>query len=398
MRSMDSVRSHLNEYVSTVGKSPIRALFELSFDPNLISFAGGNPASELFDVDGLAKSFAHVMEIAGPRAMQYASTDGEPEMRAAAAQRSTGMGVPTTASQVFITSGSQQGIGLLSQTLVNPGDVVLVENPSFVSALQAFGLQGAEFKPVDTDEAGVVPEALDAAIRRWKPKAVYLIPTFQNPTGVTMPESRRRAVADIFAAHDTWLIEDDPYSELRYTEDQQIPICADPRLDDRAFLLNTLSKVLSPGLRVGWVRGPEHILERLSVAKQATALQTSTIDQLAAAHYLAHTDLQATLDPIRAEYARRRDAMLTGLREVLPPGSAMTEPAGGMFVWARLPEGYDASELVYDAIEAGTMFVPGAPFYVADPDPRTLRFSFVSNTPEVTRTGLERLAPVFRRG
>lgn len=392
---MESVRSHLNEFVTTVGKSPIRALFELSFDPTLISFAGGNPASELFDVAGLTKSFAHIMETAGQRALQYASTDGEPEMRQAAALRTTQMGVPTTAAQVLITSGSQQGLGLLSQTLVNPGDVVLVENPSYVSALQAFGLQGAEFKPIDTDEGGVVPEALDAAIRQWKPKAVYMIPTFQNPTGVTMPESRRREIADIIAAQDTWLIEDDPYSELRYTDEQQVPISADPRLDDRAFLLNTLSKVLSPGLRVGWIRGPEEILERVSVAKQANALQTSTVDQLVAAHYLESNDLQAKLDPVRAEYARRRDAMLAGLREVLPAGSAMTEPEGGMFVWARLPEGYDASALVYDAIKAGTMFVPGAPFYVADPDPRTLRFSFVSNTPEVTREGLARLAPVF---
>lgn len=395
---MDSVRSHLNENVMAVGKSPIRALFELSLDPQITSFAGGNPAPEMFDVDGLARSFAHVMSTQGARAMQYASTDGEPEMREAAAQRTTDMGVPTSPTQVLITSGSQQGLGLLSQVLLNPGDVVLVENPSFVSALQAFALQGAQFQPVDTDEAGAVPEALDAAIRRWKPKAVYLIPTFQNPTGVTMPASRRRAIADILAAHDTWLIEDDPYSELRFTDEQQVPITADSRLDDRAFLLNTLSKVLAPGLRVGWVRGPEWILERISVAKQATALQTSTVDQLAAAHYLAATDLQATLDPVRAEYTKRRDAMLAGLREVLPAGSAMAEPAGGMFVWARLPDGCDASALVYDAIRAGAMYVPGAPFYVADPDPRTLRFSFVSNSAEDTREGLSRLGPVFRRG
>jgi 2-aminoadipate transaminase len=395
---MDSVRSHLNEYVTALGRSPVRDLFEISLDPALISFAGGNPAPELFDVEGLAESFAAVMATNGGRAMQYSSTDGEPEMREAAAKRTTEMGVPTSPDQLIITSGSQQGLGLLSQTLINPGDVVLAENPSFVSALQAFGLQGAEFRPVDTDEAGVIPEALEAAIEKWHPKAVYLIPTFQNPTGITMSAERRRQVADVLAASDTWLIEDDPYSELRFTEEQQIPISADQRLDDRAFLCNTLSKVLSPGLRVGWVRGPAHVLERMSAAKQANSLQTSTVDQLAAAHYLAHNDLQAKLEPVRAEYRARRNAMLEGLRAGLPEGSAMTEPDGGMFVWARLPEGHDASALVYDAIKAGVVFVPGAPFYIADPDPRALRFSFVSNNAEHTREGLARLGSVFGRG
>lgn len=395
---MDTVRSRLNDHLMTIGTSPIRALFEMSFSPGLISFAGGDPASELFDVEGMGRAFAAVMATQGARAMQYASTDGEPEMKAAAATRSTELGVPTTPDQVLMTSGSQQGLGLLAQTLINPGDVVLVENPTYVSAIQAFALQGAEFQAVDTDEAGAVPEALDAAIRRWRPKAVYLIPTFQNPTGITMTPERRRQVADVLAEHDTWLIEDDPYSELYYSDRREIPLAADPRLDDRSFLLNTLSKVLSPGLRVGWVRGPAAILERLSIAKQATALQSSTVDQLAAVEYLARTDLQAKLDVIRAEYAARRDTLLHGLGELLPEGSAMTHPRGGMFIWARLPEGWNASELVYDAIEAGAMFVPGAPFYVTDPDPRTLRFSFVSNGVERTQEGLARMAGVFSRG
>jgi len=392
---MNTVRSQLNWYVAGLGESPIRQLMSLAHDPALISFAGGHPAPELFDTEGLARSFDHTITTNGGRALQYGLTDGEPEMREAAAKRLTDQALPTSPSQVLITSGSQQGLGLLAQTLFNPGDVVLVENPTYMSVLQAFGIQGVEFKPVDTDEGGVIPEALDAAIRYWKPKAVYIIPTFQNPTGVTMPRSRRAAIADVIAAHDVWLIEDDPYSELRFTDEVLPPIVSDPRLDDRAFLANSLSKVLSPGLRIGWLRGPEEVLTSVGLAKQGTALQTSTIDQLAAAHYLENTDLESKLEVVRGEYKARMETMVEVLSEVLPPGSAMTRPAGGMFVWVRLPEGYTTSELVYRAIAEGTIFVPGAPFYVEDPDERTMRFSFVSHGVDRTAEGLRRLAPLF---
>lgn len=395
MGAMESVRSHLNRYVAGMGESPIRKLFGIAHDPSIISFAGGHPAPELFDTEGLSRAFSHVIDANGGRALQYGPTDGEPEMREAAAKRLAEQGVPTSPANVLITSGSQQGLGLLSQTLFNPGDIVLVENPTYMSALQAFALQGVEFRALLSDEGGVIPEALDTAIRYWKPKAVYLIPTFQNPTGVTMPWSRRTAIADVIAAHDVWLIEDDPYSELRFTDEVLPPIVSDPRLDDRSFLANSLSKVLAPGLRVGWLRGPEEVLERVGVAKQGSALQTSTVDQLAAVHYLEHTDLESRLVTVRAEYASRMNTMVDELAEILPPGSVLTKPAGGMFVWARLPEGFDTSELVYRAIELGTIFVPGAPFYVEEPDERTMRFSFVSHGSETIAQGLRRMAPLF---
>lgn len=344
----------------------------------------------------MARSFREVMERDGRRAMQYSSTDGDPEMREAAARRSTEMGVRTSADQVIITTGSQQGIGLLGQTLINDGDVVLVENPTFVSAMLAFSLQGARFRPIEVDENGVIPELLEDGIRRWKPKAVYLIPTFQNPTGITLSVERRARIADIFARNDTWLIEDDPYSEIRFTEQRYLPISSDPRLDDRSFLLNTLSKVLSPGLRVGWVRGPCDVLPYLSRAKQAATLQSSTIDQLAAVHYLKHNDLQSKLDPVRAEYARRRDALYAGLQEVLPAGSDIRRPDGGLFIWARLPEGYDATAVLPRAIKAGCIYIPGAPFYVGRPDERSIRLSYSANTVELTTEGLARLAEVFK--
>lgn len=397
MGDMQSVRSRINRYVGGLGESPIRKLFAIAQDPSIISFAGGHPAPELFDATGIAAAFEHVFATNADRALQYGSTDGEPEMRDAAAKMLSDRGLLTSASDVLITSGSQQGLGLLAQTLFNPGDVVLVENPTFMSALQAFGIQGVDFKPVDTDSGGVIPEALDAAIRQWKPKAVYIIPTFQNPTGVTMPRSRREQIAEVIAGHDVYLIEDDPYSELRFTNDILPPIVADSRLDDRGLLANTLSKVMAPGLRVGWLRGPADVLERLGVAKQGVTLQTSTIDQLAAARYLEVTDMEAKLSVVRAAYKARMERMVEVLSDMLPAGSAMTKPDGGMFVWARLPEGFNTSELVYDAIQAGSIFIPGAPFYVEDPDERTMRFSFVSNDLEATTEGLERMRPLFAR-
>lgn len=394
---MTPLRHTLNHRVMAVGESPIRRLFEDAADPSIISFAGGHPAEELFDVAGLSAAYDHVFATAGPRAMQYGSTDGEPEMREAAATRLHEANTPTAAHDMMITSGSQQGLGLIAQAVFNPGDVVLVESPTYMSALQAFAVQGVEFKALDRDEAGIVPEALAAAIQMWNPKAVYLIPTFQNPTGISMPASRRQQIADVLAGSDVWLIEDDPYSELRFTDDIQTPISADPRLDDRSLLLGSLSKVLSPGVRIGWIRCPDaELRERIGVTKQATALQTSTIDQLAAAHYLSTHDMEEVLTPVRAEYKARMLTLVEELSAVLPEGSVMNQPAGGMFVWARLPEGYNTQELVFAAAQAGVLYVPGPPFYVADPDPRTLRFSFVSNDVETTREGVRRLATVLK--
>lgn len=375
--------------------SPIRELFKIAHDPAIISFAGGHPDEKLFDVEGLKQAYAHVFDTQGGRAMQYGVTDGEWEIREAAAKRIRKAGINAAANNVLITSGSQQGISLLAHTLFNPGDVLLCENPTFMSALQAFGMYGIEFVAIDTDDAGMVPEALEAAIQYYRPKGLYTIPTFQNPTGITMPASRRAQIADVLAKSDMWLIEDDPYSELRFTDETLLPISADPRLHDRAFYLGTLSKVLSPGVRIGWIYGNDEILERVTVTKQASVIQSSTIDQLAVAHYLETTDLDAKLKPIRDVYQQRMRTQVDALESVLPPGSAIAEPLGGMFVWARLPEGYDTSELVYKAIDAGVIFVPGAPFYMEDPDYRTMRLTYVSAEPHVIEEGISRLASVF---
>ncbi|HJH13551.1 MAG TPA: PLP-dependent aminotransferase family protein [Brevibacterium ravenspurgense] len=395
---MTDFRSALNRHLAGIGASPIRKLFDLAESPDIISFAGGHPDPELFDVEGIREAANIVLDTIGGDALQYGSTMGESGMLAAAARELSRKGLPTEPEDVVITSGSQQGLGLIAQTLFNEGDVLLVENPTYMSAIQAFGLQGVNFQPVRVDEDGADPDHLAEQIRKHQPRGVYLIPTFQNPTGVTMPESRRKQVADIIAESETWLIEDDPYSALWFDEiSDLLPISADPRLADRSLLCNTVSKTLSPGLRVGWVRGPRDVLSHIGLAKQGSAMQTGTLDQLITAQYLDTTDLDAKIAVHRASYKQRMETMLEVLGEILPEGSEFNRPTGGMFIWVRLPEGYRASEMVYSAIEHGTIYVPGKEFHVADHDDRTLRLSFVSHTPEVIREGLSRLVPVFEK-
>lgn len=384
-----------NPRVADLGSSPVRALFGLARSPGMISFAGGQPAEELFDSQGISEAYVHVLDQMPFRALQYASTEGEIELREIVAWNLSNRGMPSIYDDILITSGSQQGLGLLGQTILEEDAVILVENPTYVSAIQAFKIQGARFVPVETDDDGMVPSALQAAIEEHDPRAVYMIPTFQNPTGISMSAARRKAIADVLAEHHIWLIEDDPYSELRFDGEQADPISSDERIRERSFYLGSLSKVLAPGLRIGWIRGPREALDNISVAKQATCLQTSTVDQLAAARYLEVNDIQEKLIPVREEYKARRDTMVEALAPVLPEGSHLNSPRGGMFLWATLPEDVDTSRLVYSAIEAGVIYIPGPSFYVDEGKPNTMRLSFVSNPLDRVVEGIRRLATVL---
>jgi DNA-binding transcriptional MocR family regulator len=359
----------------------------------VVSFAGGLPAPELFDAAGLREAFAAALaDGAAGRNLQYSTTEGDPALRAAVAARLGARGLPTGPDELLITSGSQQALTLLATVLLEPGDAVLVEEPSYLAAIQCFGLAGARIVPVPCDDEGLVVEALDELVARERPKLLYAIPTFHNPTGRTLPEARRRALAAAVERLGIWLVEDDPYGELRYRGQAPPPVASLPGARDRTIALSTLSKVLAPGLRIGWLRAPASLLRPLTIAKQAADLHTSTIDQAAAAHWLAGHDLDAHVAGLRAAYVPRRDALVDGLAAALPEGSSWTRPDGGMFVWARLPEGWDADALLALALERDVAFVPGWPFFAAEPDPRTLRLSFTTHTPGEIATGLARLA------
>jgi 2-aminoadipate transaminase len=374
-----------------VGSSPVRELLALVSRPGVISFAGGLPAPELFDHEGLRAAFDRVVAGEPRRVLQYSPTEGDPHLRRLLAERRTRLGLPTGDTDLLITSGSQQGLSLVATVLVEPGDTVLVEEPGYLAALQCFAIAGARVVAVRTDDHGILPDALADAVRRERPKLLYLVPTFQNPTGRTLPDDRRDAVARVAADEGLWIVEDDPYSELRYRGEPVAPIAARPEAADRTILLGSLSKIMAPGLRLGWLRAPESVRRQLVIAKQATDLHTSTVTQAAAAAYLAETDLDAHLDRLRAAYRPRRDAMLAALPATLPEGSRWSEPEGGMFVWARLPAGTDTADLLRRALDHDVAFVPGAPFYAEHPDPATLRLSFATPTVEEITKGMHRL-------
>ncbi|MEV1020315.1 PLP-dependent aminotransferase family protein [Streptomyces sp. NPDC050264] len=384
--------------VAATGGSPIRDILAVTARPEVINFAGGLPAPELFDTDGIAAAFADVLAHDARRALQYATTEGEPALREALAARTTARGLPTDADDLLVTTGSQQALSLLATALLEPGDTVLVESPCYLAALQAFGFAGARVIGVPGDDDGIDPAALDALVAEHRPKLLYTVPTFQNPTGRTLSADRRAAVAEVAGRRGLWIVEDDPYGELRF-EGGRVPwIATYEGARDRTVLLGSFSKVMAPGLRLGWLRAPRELRRACAVAKQAADLHTPTVNQLAAARYLAVRDLDAHVAKVAAEYGRRRDAMLAGLPGALPEGSTWSRPEGGMFLWASLPDtgGYDSTALLSKAVEHEVAYVPGAPFHVGDPDPTTLRLCFVTQTPQEIAEGLKRLGRALR--
>jgi 2-aminoadipate transaminase len=377
---------------AAVDASPVREILALTARPEVISFAGGLPAPELFDADGIRAAYDDVLTRQARRVLQYSTTEGDPELRAAVAERLTGRGLPSGPDDLLVTGGSQQGLTLVATALLEPGDVVLVEDPTYLAALQCFSFAGATVVPVPGDDDGVDPAALADLVSRLRPKLLYLVPNFQNPTGRTLTIERRRAVAAVARRHGLWVVEDDPYGELRFAGDRLPWIASLDDAADRTVLLGSFSKIMAPGMRLGWLRAPAALRRACVIAKQAADLHTSTIDQAAAARYLTDADLDAHLARVRAAYRARCAALIDGLPAALPPGSTWSRPDGGMFVWARLPGGRDASALLRGAVAHDVAYVPGAPFFAGPPDPATLRMSFTTHTPEEIAEGLRRLA------
>ena len=275
--------------------------------------------------------------------------------------------------------------------MCDPGDTILVEDPTYLAALQTFQLADVNAVPIESDEHGPDPEALIRAARATGAKAAYLIPTFQNPTGRTLSAERRAALAEAAAKVGLWLIEDDPYSALRLDGEPVDLLAAHPAARERTIVIQTLSKVLSPGLRIGYLRAPAALRGPLAVAKQAADLHTSTVAQLAAERWLANHDLSEHIASLAAHYRPRRDALLSALGEHLPAGSTRTRPEGGLFIWVELPEGYDAEAILPRAIQRGVAFVPGKYFYAGEPPVNTLRVSFATATPAELHEGAARL-------
>ncbi len=372
-----------------VASSPVRDLLALTSRPEVISFAGGLPAPELFDLDGLRAAYAEALQ--DRSVLQYAPTEGNPALRSLICDRLTGRGLPT--SDVLVTTGSQQALALVATALLEPGAVVAVEEPTYLAALQCFQMAGARIVPVASDADGLDPASLREVVARERPALLYLVPTFANPTGRTLSSSRRAEIAELAAAHDFWIVEDDPYGELRYRGSAVASLAS---ISDRTIYLGSFSKIGAPGMRLGWLRAPSDLLRSLVIVKQAADLHTSTVDQAAAASYLAHNDLDAHVRRLCEEYGRRRSTMIDALPGTVPDGTTWTDPDGGMFVWLRLPDSLDSASLLKEALKHDVAYVPGAPFFATTPDHATLRMCFTANAPAEITEGMARLAKVLR--
>lgn len=359
--------------------------------PGLVSFGLGfmNPAG--FDLAGVRDAFAAALadELA-PSTLQYGLAEGSERLRVAIVERMAALGVPGGAEEIVVTTGATQGLDLLCRTLLDPGDVVLVERPTYVTALQQFSLAEVRVVSVPGDGEGLDPIALEAAVVEHRPKAIYTIPTFQNPGGTTMSEQRRAELAEIAERRGVWVIEDDPYRELRYGPEPPAPLASHSR--ERVIYIGTLAKTVAPGLRVGWVLAPAEIVSICRPVKQSLDWNTSSIDQTAAAIYLENVDWRRRTAELRAVYGQAMRAMLDGLGDALPDGSTWSRPAGGVFVWAELPEGFSAFRLLECALDQGLFFMPGQPFLADVHSDATLRLSMSNHDPDSIAEGLSRLA------
>lgn len=376
-----------------VRASAIREILKVTEQPDVISFAGGLPAPELFPVEDVLVATQRVLRESGPSALQYSPTEGFAPLREQLAAISRARGIACTADDILITTGSQQPLDLAGKLFIDAGDCVLTESPTYLAAIQAFQVYQARFAAVPTDELGLIPEALPELIEREHPKFLYTIPNFQNPTGVTLSAERRRTLYSIAARYGLIVVEDDPYGALRYAG-THIP--AIKSLDTEGIVIynSTVSKTIAPGLRIGWTVAAPGIRRRMTIVKQATDIHTSSLDQRIVHRYLADFDSAAHIERIRASYGERFRIMDACLRETMPEGYAWTHPEGGMFLWVTCREGVNTQDLMPEAMARKVLFVPGRDFFTDGSGQRYMRLNFSNATLDQIRIGVSRLAAV----
>lgn len=387
--------------LNNVETSAIRELFKLLGKPGIISFAGGFPDSAMFDVDGIRAAVDQALTEEAGAALQYGATEGYQPLREQLSAFMASKGAQGVAPEnLIVTTGSQQALDLLGKTLIGPGDKVIVEGPTFLATIQCFRLYGADLVSAPIDGHGVQTDALEKLIVEHSPKFVYLIPTFGNPSGAMLSLERRKKVLELAVKYQTVIVEDDPYGDLYFGEAPPPSLLAlsatVPGSRELLVHCGSLSKVLSPGLRVGWMIGPAELLAKATMCKQFSDAHTSTFAQATAAQYLKAGRMPGTLAHVRTVYAERAQAMGDALRKELGDAVEFVQPQGGLFVWARLTGAggkvADGNVFAKRAIDKGVAFVPGTPFFCANPDPATLRLSFATADVDKIREGVARLA------
>jgi 2-aminoadipate transaminase len=386
-----------------MGSSIIRELLKWTEKPDVISFAGGLPAPDVFPVEEFSAACQRVLRDFGAQALQYGTTEGFTPLREMIARHTARYGIQVTPDNILITSGSQQALDLLGKILINPGDRILVESPTYLGAMQAWNAYGAEYVSVPSDENGMITDALEEALRTG-PKFIYVLPNFQNPTGVTLSLERRARLIELADQYGVPIVEDDPYGQLRY-EGEHLPavVVLDDQFRDNdgvcysgnVIYLSTFSKILAPGLRLAWVIAPPEVIRKLVQAKQGADLHTATFNQIVAYEVGHGGFLDRHIQLIRKCYKERRDVMLGALDSYFPAGVDWTHPEGGLFLWATLPDGMDSAEVLKYAVERKVAFVPGGPFFPNGGGQNTMRLNFSNATNQNIQEGIYRLGMVL---
>ena len=380
----------LSNRFSRVPRSFIRDILKVAGEPDVISFAGGLPHPGLFPVRELKDAFSSFIAERGSEPLQYGPSEGFLPLREWVCQRyRQRAGLDITPANVLITTGSQQGLDITGKVLLNDDDRAAMERPGYLGAIQAFCFYTGKLLQVPIESDGPDIKALENTFRLKQPRIFYAIPNFQNPSGLSYNLEKRHAVADLCLRYGICLVEDDPYGDLRFSGEDLPPISS--FMDENWLLFGTLSKIVAPGLRIGWIIGDEVLLGSMLVAKQAADLHTSTLTQQLAWQYLYTNDIDEHIAVIRKSYQRQRDCMISKIREFFPPEVGFTSPDGGMFLWVTLPEGYSSLELFKLAIQSKVAFVPGAPFYVDGGGLNTMRLNFSNADEQDIEEGIKRL-------
>jgi 2-aminoadipate transaminase len=387
-----------------IKSSAIRELLKLTSLPDVISFAGGLPAPEVFPIEKFKEAADVILTEMGESALQYGTTEGYLPLREMIARNASKYGIQISADNVLITSGSQQALDLLGRIFINRGDRVLVESPTYLGAIQAWNAYGVKYVTIPFDEDGMRTDLLESRLRTGI-KFIYVLPNFQNPTGVTLSRERRKQLVNMADAYGVPIVEDDPYGQLRY-EGKHLPpvVVLDdemrakevPMYSGNVIYTSTFSKILAPGLRLAWVVAPSEVIVKLVQAKQGADLHTSTFNQYLAYQVANNEWMKSHICLIRKTYRERRDVMIQALEQYMPEGVHWTKPKGGLFLWVTLPKAIDTEKIFAKAVEAKVAFVPGGSFHPLGGGENTMRLNFSNTKPELTTEGIKRLAKVIK--
>jgi len=384
------------ERLENMSGNVIREILKLIAQPDMISFGGGMPSADAFPMEDVKKIMNDIINTSGTDLLQYSSSEGYGPLREYIAGWLAGKGIKALPEEVLILSGSQQGIDLAAKSFINTGDRVIVENPTYLAALQIFKTYQAQFTIADVDDEGINIESLKKALESdaERNKLLYLVPTFQNPTGLTMSAKRRQEVMELVSNYEITVIEDDPYGSLNYSG-EKIPALKSFEKDGQTVYLGSFSKIISPGLRVGYAVAPKEILNKMIIGKQATDVHTSNLSQMIVYEFCRRGLLDQHIAKINAVYKEKRDLMLKCMEEYFPANVEWTNPVGGLFIWAELPQGVSTVKLLEEAVKEKVAFIPGNSFFATGGGENTMRLNFSNASSEDIEKGIKKLGGVI---